>query len=54
MVIHRGREFTCAAGLACVLLKLDEPFFSADGINGSSTNGHLPMPTESHGPASTI
>src|SRR6202011_534440 len=33
-VIHRGREFTMRPG-SMVLLKLDEPFFSADGANQS-------------------
>jgi hypothetical protein len=32
LVIHRGREFTLRPG-AMVLLKLDEPFFSADGAS---------------------
>jgi AraC-like DNA-binding protein len=44
-VIHRGREFTMRPG-AMVLLKLDEPFFSADGANHKRfTNVHLPMAT---------
>jgi AraC-like DNA-binding protein len=42
-VVHRGREFTMRPG-AMVLLKLDEPFFSADGANQKRfTNVHLPM-----------
>src|SRR5215472_16502397 len=32
LVVHRGREFTMRPG-AMVLLKLDEPFVSADGAN---------------------
>jgi AraC-like DNA-binding protein len=44
-VTHRGREFTMRPG-AMVLLKLDEPFFSADGANEKRfTNVHLPMAT---------
>jgi AraC-like DNA-binding protein len=44
-VMHRGREFTLRPG-AMVLLKLDEPFFSADGANHKRfTNVHLPMAT---------
>ena len=44
-VIHRGREFALRPG-ALVLLKLDEPFFSADGANHKRfTNVHLPMTT---------
>jgi AraC-like DNA-binding protein len=44
-VIHRGREFAMRPG-AMVLLKLDEPFFSADGANHKRfTNVHLPMAT---------
>jgi AraC-like DNA-binding protein len=44
-VIHRGREFTLRPG-AMVLLKLDEPFFSADGSSHKRfTNVHLPMAT---------
>jgi AraC-like DNA-binding protein len=44
-VTHRGREFTMRPG-AMVLLKLDEPFFSADGANHKRfTNVHLPMAT---------
>jgi len=43
IVIHRGREFTLRSG-ALVVLKLDEPFFSADGANQKRfTNVHLPM-----------
>jgi AraC-like DNA-binding protein len=41
-VVHRGREFTLRPG-AIVLLKLDEPFFSADGTSHKRfTNVHLP------------
>ena len=44
-VIHRGREFTLRPG-SMVLLKLDEPFFAADGANHKRfTNVHLPMAT---------
>src|SRR6266480_843590 len=44
-VIHRGREFTLRPG-AMVLLKLDEPFFAADGASHKRfTNVHLPMAT---------
>ena len=44
-VVHRGREFALRPG-ALVLLKLDEPFFSADGANHKRfTNVHLPMTT---------
>jgi AraC-like DNA-binding protein len=44
-VIHRGREFTMRPG-SMVLLKLDEPFFSADGANHKRfTNVHFPMTT---------
>jgi AraC-like DNA-binding protein len=44
-VIHRGREFTLRPG-AMVLLKLDEPFFSADGGSHKRfTNVHLPTAT---------
>jgi AraC-like DNA-binding protein len=43
MVVHRGREFVMRPG-AMVLLKLDEPFFSADGSSHKRfTNVHLPM-----------
>ncbi len=43
--IHRGREFTLRAG-SIVLLKLDEPFFAADGASRKRfTNVHLPMAT---------
>jgi AraC-like DNA-binding protein len=45
IVIHRGREFTLRPG-ALAVLKLDEPFFSADGSNRKRfTNVHLPMAT---------
>ncbi|MGJ4922220.1 AraC family transcriptional regulator [Bradyrhizobium oligotrophicum] len=45
MVVHRGREFALRPG-AMVLLKLDEPFFSADGANHKRVvNVHLPMMT---------
>jgi AraC-like DNA-binding protein len=41
-VRHRGREFALRPG-AMVLLKLDEPFFSADGASHKRfTNVHLP------------
>jgi AraC-like DNA-binding protein len=44
-VVHRGREFTMRPG-SMVLLKLDEPFFSADGASHKRfTNVHLPMVT---------
>jgi AraC-like DNA-binding protein len=44
-VIHRGREFTLQPG-ALALLKLDEPFFAADGTSHKRfTNVHLPMET---------
>jgi AraC-like DNA-binding protein len=44
-VIHRGREFTLRPG-AMVLLKLEEPFFCADGASHKRfTNVHLPMAT---------
>ncbi|TPQ32386.1 AraC family transcriptional regulator [Bradyrhizobium guangdongense] len=44
-VIHRGREFTMRPG-AMVLLKLDEPFFVADGASHKRfTNVHLPIAT---------
>jgi AraC-like DNA-binding protein len=44
-VIHRGREFTLRPA-SMVLLKLDEPFFSADGASHKRfTNVHLPMLT---------
>jgi AraC-like DNA-binding protein len=43
IVVHRGREFTLRPG-ALAVLKLDEPFFSADGANQKRfTNVHLPM-----------
>jgi AraC-like DNA-binding protein len=44
-VVHCGREFALRPG-ALVLLKLDEPFFSADGASHKRfTNVHLPMAT---------
>jgi AraC-like DNA-binding protein len=44
-MVHRGREFTMRPG-CMVLLKLDEPFFSADGASHKRfTNVHLPMAT---------
>ena len=44
-VMHRGREFVLRPG-AMVLLKLDEPFFAADGANEKRfTNVHLPTAT---------
>src|SRR2546421_8174334 len=44
-VTHRGREFAMRPG-SLVLLKLDEPFFAADGMNEKRfTNVHLPMAT---------
>jgi AraC-like DNA-binding protein len=44
-VTHRGREFVMRPG-SMVLLKLDEPFFSADGAKQKRfTNVHLPMAT---------
>jgi AraC-like DNA-binding protein len=44
-VIHRGGEFTLRPG-AMTLLKLDEPFFSADGASHKRfTNVHLPVAT---------
>ena len=43
--IHRRREFTLRPG-SMVLLKLDEPFFAADGTSRKRfTNVHLPMAT---------
>lgn len=43
--VHRGREFTLRPG-SIVLLKLDEPFFAADGTSRKRfTNVHLPMET---------
>jgi AraC-like DNA-binding protein len=43
IVVHRGREFTLRPG-ALAVLRLDEPFFSADGMNQKRfTNVHLPM-----------
>src|SRR4051794_20897135 len=45
MVVHRGREFSLRPG-AMVLLKLAEPFFSADGASHKRfVNVHLPMVT---------
>ena len=45
VVIHRNREFRLRPG-CMVLLKLDEPFFSADGASHKRfTNVHLPMST---------
>ena len=42
-VIHRGREFILRPG-SIVLLKLDEPFFAADGASQKRfTNVHLPV-----------
>ena len=42
---HRGAEFTLRPG-SIVLLKLDEPFFAADGSNRKQfTNVHFPMET---------
>ncbi len=44
-VTHRSREFTLRPR-SMVLLKLDEPFFSADGASHKRfTNVHLPMMT---------
>jgi len=43
-VTHRGREFVLRPG-SMVLLKLDEPFFAADGLKKRFTNVHLPMAT---------
>ena len=44
-VTHRGREFVMRPG-SMTLLKLDEPFFAADGMNEKRfTNVHLPMAT---------
>ena len=44
-VSHRGREFVMRPG-SMVLLKLDEPFFAADGTSHKRfTNVHLPMAT---------
>jgi AraC-like DNA-binding protein len=44
-VSHRGREFVMRPG-AMALLKLDEPFFTADGANTKRfTNVHLPTTT---------
>jgi AraC-like DNA-binding protein len=45
ILVHRGREFTLRPG-SLTLLKLDEPFFSADGANAKRfTNVHLPTLT---------
>jgi AraC-like DNA-binding protein len=45
LIVHRGREFTMRPG-AMVLLKLDEPFSSADGANHRRfINVHLPAAT---------
>lgn len=42
-MVHRGREFTMRPG-AMALLRLDEPFFSADGASHKRfTNVHLPV-----------
>jgi AraC-like DNA-binding protein len=44
-VVHRGREFTLRPG-SLVLLKLDEPFFAADGASHKRfTNVHFPVAT---------
>ncbi len=44
-VIHRGREFTMRPG-SMALLRLDEPFFAADGASHKRfTNVHLPTAT---------
>ena len=44
-VTHRGQEFVLRPG-SMALLKLDEPFFAADGLNEKRfTNVHLPMAT---------
>ncbi|OAF11660.1 AraC family transcriptional regulator [Bradyrhizobium neotropicale] len=44
-VVHRGREFDMRPG-SMVLLKLDEPFFAADGASVKRfTNVHLPAET---------
>ena len=44
-VTHRGREFVMRPG-SMALLKLDEPFFSADGASEKRfTNVHLPTAT---------
>jgi AraC-like DNA-binding protein len=44
-MIHRSREFTLRPG-SIVLLKLDEPFFAADGGNRKKfTNVHFPVET---------
>ncbi len=45
LVVHRGREFAMRPG-AMALLKLDEPFVSADGATHRRfTNVHLPATT---------
>jgi AraC-like DNA-binding protein len=45
VIIHRGREFILRPG-SMTLLKLDEPFFSADGAEAKRfTNVHLPALT---------
>jgi AraC-like DNA-binding protein len=52
-VIHRGRELTLRPG-SLVLLKLDEPFFSADGAcHKRFTNVHLP-PVALHAAAGSL
>jgi AraC-like DNA-binding protein len=44
-VVHRGREFALRPG-SMTLLKLDEPFFAADGTSQKRfTNVHLPVAT---------
>jgi AraC-like DNA-binding protein len=44
-MIHRSREFTLRPG-SIVLLKLDEPFFAADGSNRKKfSNVHFPVET---------
>jgi AraC-like DNA-binding protein len=44
-VTQRGREFVMRPG-SMALLRLDEPFFAADGMNEKRfTNVHLPMAT---------
>jgi AraC-like DNA-binding protein len=45
ILVHRSREFTLRPG-SMALLKLDEPFVSADGANAKRfTNVHLPTVT---------
>jgi AraC-like DNA-binding protein len=45
IVVHCGRDFTLRPG-SMTLLKLDEPFFSADGATAKRfTNVHLPTAT---------